>query len=195
VKELDVDAILALHGGPGGAWYLPMLVATLVGEGWTGLLLLPLLVWVRTRRFAGALALGLVVQALTVVVLKAAVGRVRPWIALGLPTPWGAPHDGSFPSGHAAGSFCVAAFLAVALPAEWPESRRAARIVAAIAVGLAAFISLSRVYLGVHFPTDVAAGALLGALVGVGAALRHRRGTDGRRAEALAGVEPPPKKS
>lgn len=166
VTDLDVRALLAFYGGAHGVLSVPMLAATLVGEGWSALALLPLLAWSRTRRFAGVLAVGVVVQSVLVWALKAAVGRVRPWIALGLPAPIGSPHDPSFPSGHAAGSFCVAAFLALALPVAWPGAPRRARLVALLVAGLAAFIAASRVYLGAHFPSDVLAGALLGALVG-----------------------------
>jgi undecaprenyl-diphosphatase len=190
VSDLDVRALLAVYGGAQGAWGVPMLVATFIGEGWSALLLLPLLVWPRTRRFAAALTLGVAAQALLVVAIKAAVGRVRPWITLGLPPPVGLPHDGSFPSGHAAGSFCVATFLALALPVAWPEARGRARAVALFAVALAALIAASRVYLGAHFPSDVVAGATLGALFGaLAAALYARGGARAARPRGRAGVE------
>ncbi|HEY8040058.1 MAG TPA: phosphatase PAP2 family protein [Polyangiaceae bacterium] len=166
ISALDLRALLALYGGAEGAWAVPMLVLTVVFSGWLSLALVPLLWLGRTRRFALPLALGVAAQAVLVWAIKAAVGRVRPWIALGLPAPIGAPHDGSFPSGHAAGNFCVAAFLALALPAAWPDARGRARLVAVVAVGLAALVAVSRVYLGAHFPSDVVCGAALGALVG-----------------------------
>ena len=62
----------------------------------------------------------------------------------------------SFPSGHATASFAVAVILAKYFPrAAW------------ILYGLAAFVGLSRIVRGSHFPTDVAAGAILGLLVGL----------------------------
>jgi membrane-associated phospholipid phosphatase len=179
VLDLDLRALFAIYGGTHGAWAVPMVAATLIGEGWAALALLPLLGWARTRRFASWLTAGVVVQAVLVWTLKAAFGRLRPWIALGLPDPFGAPHDPSFPSGHAAGGFCVAAFLALALPVAWPESRRRARVVAALVAGLAAFIALSRVYLGAHFPSDVVAGAALGVVVGAVAGRLYARGRSG----------------
>ena len=63
----------------------------------------------------------------------------------------------SFPSGHAAMSFAGATFLALAAP----------RLAPALFV-LAAAVAYSRVYVGVHYPLDVVAGAALGAAVGVG---------------------------
>jgi undecaprenyl-diphosphatase len=62
----------------------------------------------------------------------------------------------SFPSGHAQAAFTAAVFIAL-LTQSW--AIRAAVLAWALAVGL------SRIYLGVHFPTDVAAGAALGAAV------------------------------
>jgi undecaprenyl-diphosphatase len=60
-----------------------------------------------------------------------------------------------FPSSHAADAFCVAVFLGCYFP-----SLRGALLVAA---GLTAY---SRVYCGVHFPSDVMAGAAVGSLLG-----------------------------
>ncbi len=70
------------------------------------------------------------------------------------------PHSASFPSGHAATSFACAATLARFVP----------RRVAVLLYALAALIAFSRVYVGVHYPLDVLAGALLG--LGVATALR-----------------------
>jgi undecaprenyl-diphosphatase len=177
MHDLDARALAAMYGGAGGPWGPLMIAATILGSGWSALGLLPLCRWSRTRRFARALTLAIVLQAVFVWALKLAVGRVRPWIALGLPAPLGSPHDGSFPSGHASGSFCVAAFLAVALPAAWPGATWRGRLVAAATVGLAALVGVSRVYLGAHFPSDVMAGAVTGTCFGVAAGFRYL-GTD-----------------
>ena len=64
------------------------------------------------------------------------------------------PLDGSFPSGHAATSFAAATMLSFAFPAFAP----------ALLI-LAAAVAFSRVYVGVHYPLDVIAGAALGVLV------------------------------
>jgi undecaprenyl-diphosphatase len=82
--------------------------------------------------------------------------RPRPAAFFGVP-----PANYSFPSGHALASFCFYLVLAeividVVEQPEWPRGQRfAAR---AIAVLLAGCIGLSRIYLGVHYPTDVLAG-------------------------------------
>ena len=175
LREADVQALRLMYGGGHGAWAVAMTAATIVGEGWSALLLLPLLAHVRTRQFAAPLAAAVAAQAVLVWALKAAFGRVRPWIALGLPAPIGAPHDPSFPSGHAAGAFCVAAFLAVALPTAWPSTPRRARLVGAGGIVAAGLIASSRVYLGCHFPSDVLAGAVLGGGLGAYAAGQYVR--------------------
>jgi len=167
--DLDARTLAAMYGGAHGTWGPAMIALTCLGSGWAALALLPLLGWPPTRRFAGALALAIAAQATWVWALKLVVGRVRPWIAMGLATPIGAPHDGSFPSGHASGSFCVAAFVAIALPDVWPTPAWRARSVAAAAVAIASLIAVSRVYLGAHFPSDVLAGSAMGACFGAAA--------------------------
>jgi undecaprenyl-diphosphatase len=103
----------------------------------------------REAAFLAAAALGAeaVDQA-----LKFWYRRQRPEAFFGV-----APANYSFPSGHAFVSLCF--YLTVAeilIEEEWPRGRRmAAR---AMAVLLAGLIGLSRVYLGVHYPTDVLAG-------------------------------------
>jgi undecaprenyl-diphosphatase len=85
--------------------------------------------------------------------LKFAVRRPRPQLA-GLPPLTGTPTQLSFPSAHATSSFAAArAYSAAGAPA-LPLSL--------LASGLAA----SRLYLGVHYPSDVIAGALLGSAIG-----------------------------
>ena len=196
VTELDVRTLLAMYGGTHGTWSALMTALTVLGEGWSALLLLPMLWHVRTRAFAGPLAAGVVLQAVLVWALKAVIGRTRPWIALGLPAPIGSPHDCSFPSGHAAGAFCVAMFLAVALPVAWRETPARARVVTVCAFVYAALVASSRVYLGAHFPSDVVAGALLGGAVGVVAAgvYARRRAESGATASPTPDLDPVPKK-
>lgn len=62
------------------------------------------------------------------------------------------PTDYSFPSGHTAASFAVGVLLFRKLPKRYGIP----------ALVLAALIGFSRLYLGVHYPSDVLAGALLG---------------------------------
>ena len=120
-----------------------------------GLILLTLL-W-RGRGCDGLLlALGLGVAALASSLLKDLVARLRPDL---FPPLIATPGDGSFPSGHATQ---IAAF---ALAVIFLAHRRGWRGQAVLAVALALLILLvgaSRMYLQVHYPTDVLAGLLLG---------------------------------
>ena len=100
--------------------------------------------------------------------LKEWIERDRPPVADPLPESLvDTPATYSFPSGHATVSFACAATLALAVP----------RLSIPLYT-LAVLISFSRVYVGVHYPLDVVAGAILGiaiarALRMLGAALRR----------------------
>lgn len=80
----------------------------------------------------------------------------------------------SYPSGHATSAAVVYLLLALVLP---PERRR---LWLWLAAGLALLTGLSRIMLGVHYPSDVAGGWMLGAAFAlIGAALLERRGVAG----------------
>ncbi|MGI4883699.1 MAG: phosphatase PAP2 family protein [Janthinobacterium lividum] len=76
-----------------------------------------------------------------------------------------------FMSSHAANGFALAVFLLLTLPAGRYRALKTGVFL------WATFLSYSRVYLGAHFPTDVLGGALVGALLGAGAAGLFRRHT------------------
>ena len=110
----------------------------------------------RPQVFLLTLGAGLVTD-LIVTGLKEAVDRRRPHLPPGDPRPLvGLPTDPSFPSGHAAVCFACAVMLALLVP----------KLAGPVLV-LAAAIAYSRVYLGVHYPLDVIAGAALGAAVAI----------------------------
>jgi undecaprenyl-diphosphatase len=179
---LDERLFRLLYGdGSPRALTLAMIALTVVGGGWGLTAFVPLLIAQRTRRFALALGAVITTQSIVVWALKRAFTRVRPFRALDLAPIFDAPSDFSFPSGHAAGSFSVAAFVVVTLyarrrgPYATPPAIRARAPLSALAIAAALSISISRVYLGVHYPSDVLAGAALGALIGTIGALVHRR--------------------
>ncbi len=92
-------------------------------------------------------------------VLKNLIMRPRPFVAdPGLVTELvTSPQSFSFPSGHSLSAICAATVLLFA-----PIKKRWKALVFAVAV----LIALSRLYLAVHFPTDVLAGTILGLVFG-----------------------------
>ena len=161
---MDQDLFLALYGGDSsGALTWTMMVFTAVGSGWTALLIVPFFAFSRLRVFAAALGGVMVTDFILVAVLKELLHRERPWMALHLSPFFQMPTNYSFPSGHATGCFSVAVFVAVLLARKGHTGRRA--IIAGL-LGFAFFVSLSRIYLGAHYPADVLAGALLGSALG-----------------------------
>ena len=104
------------------------------------------------RREASFLAAAAIGAELIDQALKMLFHRTRPEAFFGV-----SPDNYSFPSGHALVSFSFYLVLAeIFIEEEWPRGRRfGAR---AVALLLAGCIGLSRVYLGVHYPTDVLGG-------------------------------------
>jgi membrane-associated phospholipid phosphatase len=86
--------------------------------------------------------------------VKLVVRRPRP-VLEGLPPLGGAPSSLSFPSAHATSSFAVATAMTRVEP------------LGALAFVLAFALALGRPYLGMHYPSDVLAGALLGVALGL----------------------------
>ena len=104
----------------------------------------------------GAAALSVGAASLASHLLKEVFDRARPPErdpSLGSLTPL--PDNPSFPSGHSATAFAAATAVAILSPRLRPW-----------ALAIAAAVALSRLYLRVHCPLDVMAGALLGAGVG-----------------------------
>ena len=127
--------------------------------------------WLRTRDprpVTVALSAALSAQVLGLA-LRSLVGRRRPAYRrdVAVTAVETTPRSSSFPSTHAANGFAAAVALGAAVP----------RYRFALLSG-AAITSCSRVWLGVHHPSDVFGGAVLGALVGSIAARRWARSAD-----------------
>jgi undecaprenyl-diphosphatase len=114
----------------------------------------------RLPRATLAAAAAVASAGLTVTALKQLFDRARPPAADSALDPIGlVPSSASLPSGHAATAFAAA----VAVGLVYPRLRRPL-------LAMAAVVALSRVYLGVHYLSDVLAGAMLGIALGVAAA-------------------------
>ena len=121
-----------------------------------------LLCFRRTRK-AGACALLAMLLGLlcTNVILKQLVQRPRPWLLVEGLLPLVAEGDpNSFPSGHTTAAFAAGIVWLRTLPWKWG---RAAALVSAVLMGF------SRLYVGVHYPSDVLAGAVIGTLCALAA--------------------------
>ncbi len=157
---------------------LATLITTAGGPAETaasGLLLAVILVW-RTKRYGPALVLLATVGSASMLctIVKMIVGRQRPpqSIQLMLET------DFSFPSGHVTGTAALA--LMLALLAGIHRSRGARALFLGIALAVIVAVACTRMYLGVHWLTDVVAGAHLAAgAVTLGSYALHRLDSGG----------------
>ena len=126
------------------------------GEIWI-LLAVVLVLLKGQRRHGAAVAFGLTLDLIACnLVLKPLIGRLRPFVerpdvVLLIPPPG----DASFPSGHTAASFAAVFALKASGSPLWKP-----------ALLWALLIAFSRLYLYVHWPSDVLGGAVLGAVVG-----------------------------
>ena len=94
------------------------------------------------------------------ILLKNLVARDRPcWIDPTIQLLVASPKDFSFPSGHTCASF-ASAFAIYKCKEVFPKKWRTAAMV------LATLIALSRLYVGVHYPTDVLGGLIVGLFSG-----------------------------
>lgn len=141
---------------------LDTVALTLSGLGYAGILWFLIAVWLFSREekkhhrfFIPILSAGAASWLLVECILKPLIARPRPMESMGVWRVISEPGSFSFPSGHATTAFAMATVLAAYEPRfGW------------MFVGIAILIAWSRVYLGVHYPSDVIAGALLGWAIG-----------------------------
>ena len=179
-----VDAVNSLISSSGVLVTAAKTLSYLGSPLGVGIVVVVPVIWLLIRRLprlasfvavtgAGAAVLGTGVKAL--------VDRARPVVEV----PLSSPSGDSFPSGHAvAVTIGWGALLLVFLPVVPRRGRRAA---IACVVGVIVIVGLTRVALGAHYPSDVIAGWLLGALWLAVTALAFRTSRD---LEGLAGPTP-----
>ena len=160
VRAADHLAVERLAGlDQAGRLRVWMLGATRSADGWALFVLVPVaLIGWGSRGFAGVsvgilsgVTVGLIVQS-----LKALFRRSRP-LGLDIEDPIGAPDKHAFPSGHSAH-----AFGAVVL-AWWISPWLGLAL-----LPVAAAVGVSRMFFGLHYPSDVIVGGVLGCLITFG---------------------------
>lgn len=158
---LDIVMKLITHTGDKGILMIAIIAA---------LLIIP-----KTRSIGIMTAMSLAIEAiLNNVILKNLVARTRPYEAIeGLVNIIEKQKDFSFPSGHTGSTFAVSGVILVIALFGMPiiakegnlireKSSLAMRIIAVIFIIYSVLLGFSRLYVGVHYPTDVLAGLALG---------------------------------
>ena len=162
IQQLDGEILLLIQRYLRTDMLTPFMksVTFLGNGGWFWILCAVVLLAVPKTGYAAALSLifGAIV---TNLLLKNIVARPRPFAEIEALIPMiTKPKDFSFPSGHTTASFAVALVMLRMLPKKFGIP----------AVVLAALVAFSRLYLGVHYPTDVLTGfviALVGSMLSV----------------------------
>lgn len=154
---LDANILLWFQEYFRQEWMMPLwtFITSLGDGGWLWIVIsVILLIPKRTRHVGITALLALGIGALiTNVALKNIVARIRPYEVInGLILLVEKQSDFSFPSGHSCASFAAAMVYYKMLPKKYGVS----------AVVLASLIAFSRLYVGVHYPSDVIAGILVG---------------------------------
>ena len=155
--ELDGNILLYIQEYLRSDFMTPIwkFITALGNAGWFWILLtIILLIPKKTRRIGVASAIALFIGSLiTNVALKNIVARTRPYeVVEGLNLLVGKAHDFSFPSGHSCASFASAFAIYKTAPKKYGIA----------ALILASLIAFSRLYVGIHYPTDVIAGIIIG---------------------------------
>ena len=169
IIEIDGRILLWIQDFLRFDWLNPIVLSiTKLGDAGTVWIVLTalLLLWKKYRKTGGAMATALLLGYLaTNLLLKNLVMRPRPFDAI--PQLEALVHAGgwSFPSGHSTSSMAASIVMFRQLP----------RRVGIPARALGILICLSRLYVGVHYPTDVLCGALIGIVAGLCAIQLQRK--------------------
>ena len=156
IQNLDASAMYEVQNLHNPLLNTIMIFFTKIGDLGAVWLLIGLVFFFfkKTRKVGAVIYLSQILNIIVVTILKDTIQRPRPFLTLtdlhpliSLPTSY------SFPSGHASSAFAGALVIAYLLR-KWT--------IPAYAVAIT--IAFSRVYLGVHYPSDIIVGALIGTI-------------------------------
>ena len=161
LQELDGNILLFIQEHIRQPWMdgFWKAVTHLGDAGLFWIILAGIFLFFRKSRKAGVSALAAmgIGALITNAALKLLVARIRPYDMIGeLVLMIERQPDFSFPSGHTCASFAAACAICHSMPRRW----------GILCLILACLISFSRLYVGVHYPGDVLAGALIGVFAG-----------------------------
>ncbi len=159
---MEASILLALQSARlEGLTQLAALVSALGNYGFIWIVLAIVMLFMEGKRHIGFTVIAAVIITGIIVgfIIQPLVGRVRPFDAgIGVSAVMGVSRSGfSLPSFHAAVSFAAAMVMAMTIGRGWSIPAFAGAIL----------ISMSRMYLGVEYPTDILAGAAVGVVVGL----------------------------
>ncbi len=161
-QRLDVLLFKALNGRSYRAKWVDWVMWLLTQFGSTAFITLLVIFFylIGYRRFAVGLTLGAITLLLVVTIIKAFADRARPFNLMLETRVVGWKEAGlSFPSGHTTQTFFMATLFTSYFFLPWGA--------ALVLYAIAATVGVTRVYLGVHYPRDVMAGATLGIIWGI----------------------------
>ncbi|MBE5965174.1 MAG: phosphatase PAP2 family protein [Lachnospiraceae bacterium] len=162
INKIDADILLWIQEYLRNGILTPIMkFITHLGDAglmWIAIALL-LLCFKKTRKVGAMCACALVMSLLiNNVILKPLIARVRPYEVIdGLVLLVKKAHDFSFPSGHTASSFACAVVIFKQMPKKYGIP----------ALVMAFIMGFTRLYIGIHYPTDVLAAIVTGTLCAI----------------------------
>jgi len=188
VFEIDRNILFFIQNNLRFEWLTPIMkfITGLGDHGYLWIALCIIMIIVSKTRYMGitsfiSLAINYII---TNLIIKNAVGRTRPYeVIKGLKLLIEKQDDYSFPSGHSASAFAVVAVMFyltyIAKIYKDRDEEKFIKILTDVSVICAFIIAYTRLYVAVHYPSDVVAGTVIGIIVGfltagVGEKIRRR---------------------